>query len=138
CPDVFAVIGEFVREGVPGAVLLLGVRQPDWLTAEVLVAGGPGGGELALIDAVADLQVDDLHNGLGQVNLDPELRTFAWLRGVVAQADTSFGDERDAVNAFVVYFEGKFFRRVGLERILEVDRVLGELVPGASLVERIP
>src|SRR5262249_7199480 len=137
-PGVLAGVGELVGDGAPGAFARFGIGQADRSGAEVLVARVPGGGQLALIDAGADLHIGDLHDRLREIDLDPELRPLAGLRRADAEADAALGDERDAVDALVGDLEGELLGEVAFTRVLQIDRILAKLGPGAALVEGVP
>src|SRR5947209_1529063 len=79
-----------------------GVGDRDRLPGQVLVAGAPRHRQVAAVGAPADDHIDDANDGLGEINLDPDLRLVAGARRLLAEADTALGYEGEAVAALTL------------------------------------
>src|SRR5262245_8405062 len=101
-PDELTLVVDAGRLGNrrPLALVELGrVGDGDGPLTEVLVGRLPADRQLAAVGAAADDHVANLHRGLGQIDLDPDLRLLALLRRLLAQIDAAASDQREAVSA---------------------------------------
>ena len=90
-PNISANVRHLLRDGAPRTVGFFTVGKRDRLLRQVLVLGRPGDNELALVHSLADDHVLELDHRPGEIDLNPDLRAVAELRGADAQTDAALG-----------------------------------------------